>query len=147
MSIQTGTPFSVVNGTNYGDNAGVANGVGTGSFADVVGDPSAVPANSPQTNGPLLFNPNAFATPQGLTFGNSGRNFLRNPGRTNFDMGIFKTFHVTERQTVQFRFEGFNVFNHTQWTGVNSSYGQDGFMEPSGSHLGRILQFGLKYAF
>ncbi len=147
MGIQTGTPFSITNGTTYGDNGGVANGVGTGSFADVVGNPDAVPSNAPASNGPLLFNPAAFATPQGLTFGNSGRNFLRNPGRTNFDMGVFKTFHVTERQTVEFRAEGFNVFNHTQWSGVNHSFGGSNFLYPSGAHLGRIFQFGLKYAF
>ncbi len=36
---QTGTPFSVTDGTTYGDNAGVGNGVGTGSRPDLVGDP------------------------------------------------------------------------------------------------------------
>jgi hypothetical protein len=147
MSVQTGTPFSITNGTTYGDNGGVANGVGTGSFADVVGNPDAVPSNAPASNGPLLYNPAAFAIPQGLTFGNSGRNFLRNPGRTNFDMGIFKTFHLTEQQTIEFRAEGFNVFNHTQWSGINNSFGGSNFLYPSGAHLGRIFQFGLKYAF
>ena len=38
---QTGTPFSVTNGTTYGDNAGVGNGVGTGSRPDLVGNPKA----------------------------------------------------------------------------------------------------------
>ena len=39
----------------------------------------------PGITGPLLFNPGAFAQPQGLTFGNAGRNILRNPSRTNVD--------------------------------------------------------------
>jgi len=159
MSAQTGTPFTVTNGV-FGDSAGVANGSGTGSRPDVVGDPNgsptAVPAPSGTIVGPLLYNPGAFAQPQGLTFGTEGRNFLRNPGRWNFDMGLFKTFKITERQDIQFRAEGFNVFNHTQFSGVNSGAGcyvssdptcSSNFLRPSGAHLGRILQFGLKYEF
>ncbi len=69
--------------------------------------------------GPLLFNPAAFAAPQGLSFGTAGRNSLNNPQRTNFDMGLFKHFAFTEARAVEFRAEGFNVFNHTQWNGVN----------------------------
>jgi hypothetical protein len=38
---QTGTPFAVTNGTTFGDNAGVGNGVGTGSRLDLVGGPHA----------------------------------------------------------------------------------------------------------
>ena len=38
---QSGTPFSVTNGTNFGDSAGVGNGVGTGSRPDLVGDPGS----------------------------------------------------------------------------------------------------------
>jgi hypothetical protein len=164
LGFQTGTPFSVTNSV-YGDNAGVANGGGTGSRPDVVGNPNASASASMQWSapGPLFYNPAAFVAPQGLTFGNAGRNLLRNPGRTNVDMGMFKTFQVTERQTVELRFEGFNVFNHTQWTGLNggiSCYGgsnnsagdpsctaNSNFLHPSGAHLGRILQFGLKYSF
>lgn len=81
--------------------------------------PTVAPASSGNIVGPLLYNPGAFAQPQGLTFGNEGRNFLRNPGRWNFDMGLVKTFKITERQDVQFRAEGFNIFNRTQFSGVN----------------------------
>jgi hypothetical protein len=44
----------------------------------------------------LLYNPAAFVAPTGLTFGNAGRNILRNPWRTNFDMALLKHFAVTE---------------------------------------------------
>ena len=68
--------------------------------------------------GPLLFNPAAFAAPQGLSFGTVGRNSLNNPSRTNFDMGLFKHFAFNEARAVEFRAEGYNVFNHTEWSGV-----------------------------
>lgn len=130
---QSGTPFSVINGgSNLGisvlDNAGVANGAGVGSYPDVVGRPqSALPAGvnrlNPQSIGPLLYNPAAFAAPRGLTFGNAGRNFLNNPHRLNFDMSLLKNFKVTEGSNLEIRAEAFNVFNHTEFRIFNPNIG------------------------
>ena len=131
---QSGTPFSVINGgsNNLGisvlDNAGIANGAGTGSYPDVVANPqSRLPVGiqkfTSQSIGPLLFNPAAFAAPQGLTFGDAGRNFLNNPHRWNFDMSAFKNFKITERSLLEFRAEAFNVFNHTEFRIFNPNIG------------------------
>ncbi len=165
VSFQTGTPFSITNGGTYGDNAGVANGVGTGSYVDIIGNPFAgIPnAQVPGTPGPYLFNPGAFAEPTGLTFGTAGRNILNNPSRTNWDIGLFKHFAITESRGFEFRAEAFNVLNHTQWSGVNSSascfagannsagdpscVGSSTFLLPGGAHNPRILQLGLKFLF
>ena len=124
VSWQTGTPFGVTNAANYPDNAGVggAANVVTGSYADVVGDPKSgiPPASEAGIAGyaGLLYNPGAFVAPRGLTFGDSGRNFLRNPGRTNFDMALFKHFAVTESKAFEFRAEAFNIFNHTEFAPI-----------------------------
>jgi len=96
---QSGTPFSVTNGTDFGDAAGVANGVGTGSRPDLVGNPnSSVQSDVPTVRGKLFYDPAAFAAPIGLTFGNVGRNTLKNPSRVNFDFGLFKRFAFGERR-------------------------------------------------
>jgi hypothetical protein len=161
VTFQTGTPFSVTNG-QFGP--GVGNGIGAGSYVDIIGDPHAPPPVTEVAGitGPLLFNPGAFAQPQGLTFGNAGRNILRNPSRTNVDTGLFKRFAITEFRAFEFRAEAFNVFNHTQWSGVNSGancYGGpnnsagdssclvSSFLHPSGAHNPRILQLGMKFLF
>lgn len=161
MTFQTGTPFSVLSGI-FGP--GVANGSGQQAFVDLIGNPNAA---LPETNaagivGPLLYNPNAFAEETGLTFGDAGRNILRNPSRTNFDMGLFKRFAVGEQRAFEFRAEGYNVFNHTQFNGVyntatcfggsNNSAGDpscldNDFLHPSGAHNARILQLGAKFLF
>ena len=114
-TFETGNPFSVAN--FFSDNAGVANGFGGGNYADLIGDPGTKPPTKfvQGVAGPLLFNPAAFAAPRGLTFGNSGRNLLRNPRRTNFDMALFKTVAMSDVKSFEFRAEAFNVFNHTQW--------------------------------
>ncbi len=162
---QTGTPFTVINGV-FGNNSGVGNTkAGQGSYPDIVGNPYATPSatNIAGITGPLLFNPGAFVAPTGLTFGNAGRNDLNNPGRTNFDMGLFKHFAITESRGFEFRAEAFNLFNHTQWNGINntascyagtnnsagdpSCIATAGFLHPSGAHNPRIMQLALKFLF
>jgi hypothetical protein len=173
MTFQTGTPFTVTNAA-FSDNAGVGNGLGAGSYPDIIGNPNAPPAmtNVAGFVGPVLYNPAAFGNPTGLTFGDAGRNILNSPSRTNFDMGLFKHFPLrSEQRALEFRAEAFNVFNHTQWLPMNingntsssvqaACYGgpnnaaQDpsactptDFLIPPGAHNPRILQLGLKFIF
>jgi hypothetical protein len=42
----------------------------------------------------------------------TGRNAFRGPGAWNFDAAIAKSFALTERFRLEFRAEGFDVFNH-----------------------------------
>jgi len=44
--------------------------------------------------------------------GMSGRNMFRGPGAWNDDLAVAKAFRLTERFSMEFRAEGFNVFNH-----------------------------------
>jgi hypothetical protein len=159
-TFSTGSPFSVIFPT---DNAGVANGVGSASYADLVGDPSAGVVQNPASasSGRLFYNPAAYTAPQGLTFGDSGRNSLRNPDFINFDMALFKHFNIKESAAVEFRAEAFNVFNHTEWLpiagGAGSGAGSDGsgnntqgntsFLYSGGVHQARVLQLALKLLF
>ena len=124
FTAQTGTPYTPTNSANYPDNAGVGNSVGTGSYPNLVGDPHTGIPNVPLSGyGPLNSNPGAFAAPQGLTFGNAGRNSLRNPGYNNFNMALYKNFKVKERAAFEFRAEAYNVFNHTEWGPIGGSGG------------------------
>jgi Carboxypeptidase regulatory-like domain/TonB-dependent Receptor Plug Domain len=175
----SGTPFSVINGgSSTGisvlDNAGVANGTGAGSYPDVIGNPhQAAPfgGNNDKSFGPILANPAAFGAPEGLTFGDAGRNFMNNPSRLNFDVALLKHFKITEGSNLEFRMEAFNVFNHTQFRiydpdkgntgsntitcygGLNNSAGDpsclvgNSFLHPVDAHRPRTMQFGLKYNF
>jgi len=127
--VQTGGPFTVTNGGDGvvpGDNAGVADGTASaGSRPDLIGNPNTKIPDSGAGGGfgPLLYNPGAFAAPRGLTFGTAGRNIVRNPRQTNFDMALFKRFPIHESVSLEFRAEAFNVFNHTEWGYV---YGDGG---------------------
>jgi hypothetical protein len=179
---QSGTPFSVINnagssGIGVLDNAGVANGVGAGSYPDLAINPApAALRTNASSFGPLLLNPNEFVAPRGLTFGNAGRNFLNNPSRLNFDMSLLKHFRVREGSEVEFRAEAFNVFNHTQFRLYNPDLGNTGsntincyggpnysagayfpggtdcltgnsFLHPVDAHRPRTLQLAMKFSF
>jgi hypothetical protein len=167
MTFETGTPFSVLVSN---DNAGVANGLSNGgntfAWANIIGNPRSGIVQPPPTSGigPLLYNPNAYTSPIGLTFGDSGRNSLTNPNRTNFDMALFKHFKFTERFSFEFRGEAFNVFNHKQWgfiagnggsaasnsanlnSGTSTENGSN-FLHITTAHNPRILQLGAKLIF
>ena len=160
-TFQTGTPFSPIVST---DNAGVANGIGSAARPDKIGDPSAGVVQSLDQLGPQIYNPNAFALPRGLTFGDAGRNGLNNTHWTNFDMALFKHFKITERMSFEFRAEAFNIFNHTQWRPIAGDSGSaasnlgeanntfslspgDGFLQVTDAHNPRILQLGAKFIF
>lgn len=131
--IQSGSPFSVYNLGNGsiapGDNAGVSNSFASGfSYPDVISNPKSGSSGSPLGGslpgfGPLLYNPSAFVAPTGLTFGDAGRNILRNPWRENFDMALIKHFDVTESKYFEFRAEAFNVFNHTEFSYLGGDAG------------------------
>jgi hypothetical protein len=43
----------------------------------------------------------------------SGRNAFRAPGAWNLNLGLYKSFQVTERYTLQLRGEMYNTFNHS----------------------------------
>jgi hypothetical protein len=181
---QTGTPFTVINagsadGIGTQDNAGVANGAGAGSYPDLCGNAyGAIPVQTSNLSsfGPLLLNPGAFCAPRGLTFGDAGRNVLRNPRRFNTDIAFLRHFAVKEGQTVELRWEIFNIFNNTQFRiydptlgnqanntancygGLGSGYsaaGGDGtdcltgsaFLHPVSAHRPRTMQLGVKWAF
>ena len=102
---------------------------------------------SPGVIGPRIYNPCAFEQPQGLTFGDSGRNSLSYPHRTNFDMSVYKIFKPTERIQMQFRAEGFNIFNHPQWSLLDYYVGTTGFLYATQAHMPRVLQFALRITF
>ena len=148
--IQSGSPFSVYNEgfLATADNAGVGNGFSTaGSYPDLVGNPKAGVSSSPLAGplsgfGPLLYNPDVFVLPTGLTFGDAGRNILRNPWRTNFDMALIKHFPVTEGKYFEFRAEAFNVFNHVEYTWLGGDAGSAADNSGRGTDSNEIACYG-----
>jgi hypothetical protein len=67
------------------------------------------------------FNTAAVQLPAVGTLGNAAPTFFRGPGINNFDMSLIKNIKVYERLRFQLRVAAFNVFNHTQFTALNTA--------------------------
>jgi hypothetical protein len=62
------------------------------------------------------------SNPPSICWGDAARNVFRGPGINNWDISLFKNFALyRERLKAQFRIEGYNLFNHTQFTAVNTA--------------------------
>jgi hypothetical protein len=120
-----------------------------------------IPAN-PNPN--HWINPNAFAIPADFTFGNAGRGLVRSPHVWQTDVALSKTLRLSERFSLRFRAEAFNLFNHDQFADPvidisNNNFGQitstvnfnsnnDSFApDNTGSGTPRQIQFSLKIMF
>ena len=61
------------------------------------------------------FNTDALAVPAAFKYGNAGRSILEGPGLMNLDLSLLRNFRITEETRVEFRFEAFNLTNHTNF--------------------------------
>ncbi|GGA76100.1 hypothetical protein GCM10011507_29370 [Edaphobacter acidisoli] len=83
--------------------------------------------------------------------------FFRQDGTNNLDASVIKTFHIGERFNLEYRFEAFNVLNHTVFGAPNvsptsavgsTSAGPTGFATiDTISSVNRTLQQGLRIQF
>jgi hypothetical protein len=100
------------------------------------------------------FNTAAFVNPPIYTYGNVGRTLpdVRGPGLKNIDLALLKNFRVTERVSIQFRAEAFNLANFTNLGMPNSTFvpGAQGTNASSAfgtittAYDARSMQFGIK---
>ncbi len=160
LTLQSGRPFTVFSGrdeSNTGGGADRPNAIGDWRVAA----PSADRWFNPCTllaDGKARRNCGPNDTPAWQlnaieTFGNAGRNILRGDGLRNFDLGIYRSFQITERQALQIRSEVFNLANHPNFAIPNalasssafSSVSRAAFQSQTGAQ--RQIQFALKYLF
>jgi len=156
---RTGFPVNVLMPSNYTAPDG---GSGT-ERPDLVPGVSLTPPGGKKVA--EWINPAAFATPAG-EFGTAPRDLVRGPGTWQVDLGIAKHIPLTERASLEFRSEFFNIFNHSQLGPPQSTFNPantTGFgsiittvnlntsiispITPVGSGTPREIQFALRIAF
>ena len=93
------------------------------------------------------FNVSDFTAPPAGYFGNAGSGVILGPGLIDFDMALYKDFHITERNVMQFRGELFNIFNHPNFTAISLNYGTPNFGQLTAAADPRIAEFALRYQF
>jgi hypothetical protein len=93
----------------------------------------------------------------GTNFGDLGRNIYRGPFQQNWDFSLIKNFTLTERQTLRFTTDFFNIWNHANFanpaiTDVETINLADPAASPFGKIFSttgtpRLIQFSLRLAF
>lgn len=153
-NFQTGSPLGLGYSLTYTADLTGGTGNGLDSRSVLVQDPHHGSADT-------WFNVNAIKPPTAQYstngIGNASKAPIYNPGLNNWDVSLFKNFRLgtNEARRVQFRFETYNTFNHTQFTGVdtgarfdpsnnqvNTNYGKF-----TSSALARRLVLGIKFYF
>jgi len=69
------------------------------------------------------------------------------PGNIRIDLGLTRTFKITERQSVEFRAEAFNAPNHVNPLNPVTSLTDPSFGRILNAADPRIMQMALKYVF
>jgi hypothetical protein len=145
----SGTPasigFSTIQGTDL-------TGGGDGQRVNIVGNPNSTGSTFYQ-----WFNTAAFAVPGKGDFGNAAKNSVRNPGVNNEDIALSKRFPVrNEKRSFILRWEAYNAFNHTQYSGINTAPRYDLttgaqtntlFGQVTSTRAPRIMQGSLRFTF
>jgi hypothetical protein len=94
-----------------------------------------------------------FSSPCLGCVGNLGRNTILGPGAWYADMTLSKNFKITERVSLKFDAQGFNVFNHANFImataggGAHNKITDGSFGQAAGTLNARNIQLGLKLNF
>jgi Carboxypeptidase regulatory-like domain len=158
---QSGSPITIFDSNGASAYTLASSPVATADFAPGFSCANALQTGSLATKIANWVNPNAYQSapvvpnsPDGATgYGDSPRNCIIGPRQSDFDFTLAKRFRLGERQTLLFRTEFFNIFNHPSFqnplgTGTaniadGSSVGQ--ITQTNGTP--RLIQFSLKYSF
>jgi hypothetical protein len=142
----SGVPFSVT------ANGAVLNTPSNLVTADQVGEPNHV--GEIGASG-VYYDRSAWAQPQGVRFGTSGRNSLRGPGGVNLDGSLFRSFPLGGQRRLEFRVEAINVTNTPKFNNPTADVNSGSFMQITGvNNVGgasnwpeRQIRLGLRFSF
>jgi hypothetical protein len=142
LSLRTGQPYTV--------NASGCQLVSDGAFCGpdlIAGSPNDAPKGGRTPN--EWFNTANFGAPAPLSQGNVGLQSNYGPPTRTLDFSVFKNFPFTERIALQFRAEGTNIFNTSQFNLPDSSLQDANFGRITTTQAGseRHIQFQLRVQF
>jgi hypothetical protein len=138
------TDFAIGNGGPGPPGAGVSRPNYT------AGCDKSFPAATLQAHLAQWFNTSCFTQPGPFQFGNEPRvdPSMRSAGVANFDFSVSKKTAITERVSLAFRAEAYNIFNRVQFSPPNTQPGSSTFGQVTAQYnQPRLLQFALRLLF
>lgn len=149
----TGLPVTLYNNTDSSLLGSMPNGINNNGVDTPYYLPGNLALNTDPRNGRPAFNTSLFLSdvaPYLGQLGNARRRFFYGPGLNNFDMALQKDLVIREGKSLQFRVEGFNIFNHAQFFGaaaVNGNISSAGFGQVVNADSPRLLELAAKFVF
>lgn len=133
-AITSGAPFTPTPSISGAGSANITGNVTASGNTQEQARLVMVPGCDPYTHSSDPFNRlNAacFKAPQPGSLGlESGINSLYGPGSIDFDVSVQKEFTAKERIKLQLRVDAFNVFNHPNFNGINSTLNFTSYPNP-----------------
>lgn len=121
---------------------------GDGVFFVAPGALNPTDGRAVSSDGAAFFNGQAFYHPNAGELGGLQRRMFSGPWTFSLDMGLVKRFAITEKQTLEFRGEAFNLPNHPSFAFGDQDINAATFGRITGVNVGsRFMQFGLYYRF
>jgi len=118
---------------------------GTGITGSLRADATGLPVNDAAPGQP--FNYLAFAIPAAGQWGNAGRNTITGPTQFSLNGSLGRTFRVTERKSIDLRFDAQNALNHVTFRGFNTAIGSNNLGLLSGASNMRSMSATLRFRF
>jgi hypothetical protein len=146
-SIHSGDPLDVTVGADVslaglGSGVDVPNQVGSAYGKDACSHGTAA-----TTTCVSYLDPQGFARPAAGTFGNVKKDSFVGPRYIDWDGSLTRTFGITERTSLQFRAEYFNLLNHTNLGDPNITQSSVNFGRIESDISPHIAQLSLKLLF
>jgi hypothetical protein len=149
-AVTSNLPVTLYNNTDSSLLGTYSNGVNNNLLDTPNFTPGPLKINTNPRNGKDAFNAELFSLPPLGERGSAGRRFFYGPGIGNFDMALLKNLQLTESNSLQFRLEAFNVFNHAQFYGpasVDGNISNSTFGSVVSAAPPRLIQVAAKFTF
>ena len=155
VQFQTGRPRTIELGVDY---AGIGEAIsqpwevlenprlsrGDRGFSEGAGNDDVYFFSTNDSTGRTIFTPPAPGT---FSQTQNRNQWIRDPGFQNWNLGVFKQFQITERQSVSFRGEFFNLPNHPNLSGPQLNPTNSNFGRVTAKNSERNVQLSLRYSF
>jgi len=149
-SFVSGAPLGISYSTTTA--ADITGSASQGARGVVVGNP-VLPKD--QRTFSRNFRTDVFRMPEKGTVGNAAKTLIRGPGINNWDLAVTKNIAIREPMRLQFRWEMYNAFNHTQFSALDTAARFDAqgnqinarCGEFTTARLPRLMQFALRLHF
>jgi hypothetical protein len=144
FTASSGRPFTARILGNQINNSGTASQAS--ERASVTGEPVTLPSS--QRSAVEWFNTGAFRLPEPGSFGDAGRNTIDGPGSWILDLNLARSIPLSsEGQRLLITLEASNVFNHVNYTGLDTVVNSTAFGRVTSVGAMRQIKMNFRFMF